>query len=165
MEQCVNELARAAGLPTGTLIPHTNEGRRWPQGYVGSATDKGTVVAAALAPRTVLLALGIDIERQTPGRLSLDPDFIGTVDGAAHLGEPLATLVTFSAKEAIFKAQFATTKSQLSYADIHIIWTDSHFGELRGSAECPSLPLQYLVRCAFAGAWVSAVGLVPAEAA
>jgi 4'-phosphopantetheinyl transferase EntD len=144
MEQCVNELARVAALPAGTLIPHTNEGRRWPPGYVGSATDKGTVVAAALAPRTVLAALGIDIERQTSGRLSLDPAVIGTIDGAAHLGEPLATLVTFSVKEAVFKAQFAITRLQLSYTDIHISWTGSRVGELRGVAECPGFPLRYV---------------------
>ena len=58
-----------------------------------------------MASRSVLQALGIDIEREERRRLQLDPTLVGTGDGPPTIDEPLATLVTFSVKEAVFNGR------------------------------------------------------------
>lgn len=164
MEQCIADAVKAAGLPYGTTIPHSSAGRRWPSGYVGSATDKATLVAAALAPKTVVTALGIDIEHNTPGGMSLDASLIGP-SAPPQLDPSLALLVAFSAKEAVFKAQFAETRAQLSYHDIEIRWCDRDGTPLHGLAIYPGVERAVTVRCSTAAPWVAAVALVHASAA
>jgi 4'-phosphopantetheinyl transferase EntD len=165
MEQCVAEVVGAAGLLPGTTLPHSEAGRRWPSGFVGSATDKGTVVAAALAPTTVITALGIDIERDTAGRTSLDASLIGEESVPPNLDRALAILAAFSAKEAVFKAQFPETRAQLSYHDITISWIGDSSSELHGSAICAGIEGTVTVRCAIAAPWLSAVALIHARVA
>lgn len=161
VEQCLVDIVTAAGLPAGTVIQHVAEsGRRWPRDFVGSVTDKGTVVAAAMASRSVLLALGIDIEREERRRLQLDAVLVGTGDGPPGFDEPLATLVTFSVKEAVFKAQFAETRTQLRYTQIEIDWTASRAAALAGTARCAGYDHLLHVRCSASPPWVVAVAFV-----
>jgi 4'-phosphopantetheinyl transferase EntD len=163
MEQCIADVVSAAGLPYGTTIPQSSAGRRWPSVYVGSATDKATLVAAALAPKTVVTALGIDIEHNTPGGMSLDASLIGPESAPPQLDPSLALLVAFSAKEAVFKAQFAETRAQLSYHDIEIRWCDRGGTALHGLAIYAGAEGAVTVRCSTAAPWVAAVALVHAS--
>src|SRR5258706_773544 len=161
VEQCLADIVAAAGLPAGTEIQHVAEsGRRWPRDFVGSVTDKGTVVAVAMASRSVLQALGIDIEREERRRLQLDPALVGTGDGPPAIDEPLATLVTFSVKEAVFKAQFAETRAQLRYTQIEIDWTASHAAVRTGTARAVGFGQVLHVRGSASPPWVVAVAFV-----
>jgi 4'-phosphopantetheinyl transferase EntD len=161
VEQCLADLVTAAGLPAGTAIQRVTEsGRRWPRDFVGSVTDKGTVVAAAMASRSVLQALGIDIEREERRGSQLDAALVGTGGGPPRVDEPLATLMTFSVKEAVFKAQFAETRTQLRYTDIEIDWTVSAEAVRTGTARCAGLDQLLHVRCSASRPWVVAVAFV-----
>jgi 4'-phosphopantetheinyl transferase EntD len=160
VEECLAMVVSAADLPAGTVIHHAQEGdRRWPHGFVGSVTDKATVVAAALAERTVVDLLGIDIERADRGGRALDESFIGTGIGPPGFDRTLATLITFSAKEAAFKAQFAATRRQLGYLDIEIDWPSIAADELHARARCRGLEVPLSLRCAVAAPWVTTVAL------
>lgn len=161
VEQCLADIVTAAGLPAGTAIQHVAEsGRRWPRDFVGSVTDKGTVVAVAMASRSVLQALGIDIEREERRRLQLDAALVGTDDVPPGIDEPVATLVTFSVKEAVFKAQFAETRAQLRYTDIAIDWNASVTAIRTGTARCAGLDQLLQVRCSASPPWVVTVAFV-----
>lgn len=160
VEECLGMVVRAADLSAGTVIHHAQEGdRRWPHGFVGSVTDKATVVAAALAARTVVELLGIDIERADRVGRPLDETFIGTGIGPPGFDRTLATLVTFSAKEAVFKAQFAATRRQLGYLDIEIDWPSIPADEIHALARCRGLEVPLSLRCAVAAPWVATVAL------
>lgn len=160
VEECLATVITAAGLPAGTVIHHAEQGdRRWPHGFVGSVTDKATVVAAALAARTVVELLGIDIERAGRDGRALDESFIGTGIGPPGFDRTLATLITFSAKEAAFKAQFAATRRQLGYLDIEIDWPSIPADELHARARCRGLEVPLSLRCAVTAPWVTTVAL------
>lgn len=50
---CVQELLKQAGLPRTILGWQGNGSRKWPTGYVGSVSHKGTKVAAVLVSRFI----------------------------------------------------------------------------------------------------------------
>ena len=156
-------LARAAsdaGVP-GVPIQRGEDGaRRWPRGFVGSLSDKGTVVAAALAPVSVLRALGIDLELIDESSPPLDRALIGT-DSPRGFDPAVQTLLTFSAKEAVFKAQFPLTGAKLQYLDIELDWTDQSSPHLEAVARSPQFAEPLLVRCATSRRWLvaAAVGI------
>jgi len=113
-----------------------------------------------MASRSVLQALGIDIEREEHRRLQLDSALVGTGDVPPGIDEPLTTLVTFSVREAVFKAQFAETRAQLRYTDIAIDWTASATAIRTGTARCAGLDQLLHVRCSASSPWVVAVAFV-----
>ena len=97
----------------------------WPNGFVGSLTHKGTAVLGALAAKSVLRALGIDIE-------FIDSSKLGSIEkNIAWEGLPPGTdqsqgvLLALSAKEAVFKAQYPLTGKLLSFSDVALEWTFS----------------------------------------
>jgi 4'-phosphopantetheinyl transferase EntD len=132
VQQCISALLRAAGLQADTKIATEPTGERnWPAKFVGSLTHKGAVVLGAMAKRSKYVAIGIDLERIADHQaLPLDQHSIAP-EGIPVGPDPRAgTLISFSAKEAVFKAQFPGSRRRLDFSDVVVAWEpakDFHF--------------------------------------
>lgn len=154
----LQRLVAAASLPPSTQVLKSVEGdRAWPHGHVGSVAHKGTLVLAAMAPTSILAAIGIDLERRGPGAAELKH-----VATAAEM-QPIsdhgaATHLCFSAKEAAFKAWFATRRRRLSFSDITLNWDSGDGDTFIGTATGPDRAA-YQLRCRAGERWVIAAAI------
>lgn len=163
INDCVRELCNRAGLPESTQVGKGSGGERlWPTGFVGSLTHKGTVVLGALAAKSVLCALGIDIE-------FIDSTELGSIEkNVAWEGIPPGTgqsqgvLLALSAKEAVFKAQYPLTRKLLSYSDVTLKWTSHSAGAFSATVDCGGT-INFQVRCATTNLWVVSTAVMPAK--
>jgi 4'-phosphopantetheinyl transferase EntD len=109
---CPNSSVKSA--PTG--------GRAWPKGICGSLTHKGTVVLGAVAEQALYDSIGIDLERIVEGHLSSEIPEIAPEGLPSGLSLEMAATCAFSAKEAVFKADFSETEQRLEFADVRLDW-------------------------------------------
>ncbi len=97
----------------------------WPNGLVGSITHTKNYAAAAIAPASKILCLGLDAEPDKPlsskvlSRISNAEEFnwVQRARGKEILHP--GTLL-FSAKEASYKAWNSVTKEWLGFSDAHV---------------------------------------------
>ena len=120
-------LARALlaelGVRDFALLADTDRAPLWPDGVIGSLSHARGLAAAAVARRGALAALGIDVEdasavRPELWRRVLRPDeerWLRAQPGADQLA---LAAVFFSAKEAVYKAQFPLTRARLGFQDV-----------------------------------------------
>ncbi len=98
----------------------------WPDGVVGTITHTDDLCAAAVAPRRIARALGLDAELDTP----LRPRAAARICTSAER-EHLATLpsllspcgwekLVFSAKESFYKAYYAVAATPLGFRDVEL---------------------------------------------
>lgn len=92
----------------------------WPNGFTGSLTHKGTVVLGAISNSAANSGIGIDLERDDGKSLSEIRGLVGINEIPA--GSSITPLILFSAKEAIFKAQFSVSKAHIEFGDVRISW-------------------------------------------
>jgi 4'-phosphopantetheinyl transferase EntD len=121
--------ARAAlarfGVPAGPVPIGSRRQPVWPSGFVGSITHCEGYAAAAVARRTTHRGVGIDAERigaVTPdlyGDLFTGPERDGIARVQARL-RPVVSAILFSAKEALYKAQFAPFGLPLDFQDCEL---------------------------------------------
>ena len=127
---CGRDFARrcfcALGVPPGPLPANSNRSPRWPDGLVGSITHTNTYCAVAVARRTEVQALGIDVEDVSRLRPDLLPYVLTQHELTASLQElgPQAQqrvgAVLFSAKEAFYKCVHGIAQTTLRLSDIEI---------------------------------------------
>jgi 4'-phosphopantetheinyl transferase EntD len=99
---------------------------KWPTGVVGSITHTAGFRAAAVAPRSVLASVGIDVEPN--GRLPDGIEEAITVPGEPEMLAALARMLPanhwnrlfFSAKESIYKAWYPLTDRWLGFEDARL---------------------------------------------
>jgi 4'-phosphopantetheinyl transferase EntD len=92
----------------------------WPAGVVGSFAHADRVAVAALAKRTAIEALGIDIEPAGPLPAEL-LDVVATARERLMLGRDAAAgRLLFAAKEAVYKAVNPRDGRFLEYHDIDV---------------------------------------------
>lgn len=113
-----------AAIPVGT-----SRAPIWPHGFVGSITHSDGYAAAAAARRSDYAGLGIDTERVgAVGPAIYDEVFAGDEFALLSRAPPnqraATAAVLFSAKEALFKAQFGIFGLRLEFGDCEL--------ELRG---------------------------------
>ncbi len=100
----------------------------WPDGVVGSITHTSNYAAAAIAPESEMLSLGLDAETDEPlpqnvlSRIGNDEEitWVHATRGKVllHPGKLL-----FSAKEATYKAWYSVTQEWLGFRDTHVTFT------------------------------------------
>jgi 4'-phosphopantetheinyl transferase EntD len=156
IETCLARAASDAGLSGITIRRGDDGARQWPRGFVGSLSDKGTVVAAALAPISILRALGIDLEIIDDSASPLNAALIGA-DSPRGFAPAVQRLLTFSAKEAVFKAQFPLTGAKLQYLDIELDWSGQSSPHLEAVARSPRFREPLIVRSATSRRWIVAI--------
>lgn len=115
------------GRPAAPIPAGQDRAPLWPEGLTGSISHDARHAVAVLLPAAPGLALGVDLEPAEP----LDPDLVGMIctpaerRGLGPLGEAelrKARLI-FSAKEAVFKAQYPLSGAMLGFEDIEIAFT------------------------------------------
>jgi 4'-phosphopantetheinyl transferase EntD len=121
--KCVQGLLTSAGLAKDVVVPSTKSGaRQWPDGFIGSLTSKGTVVLGIIASTRSVTALGIDLERSA-NDLAPIQSVVAPEGLPFHVEPSLGRLFAFSAKEALFKAQFPQTSEVLAFSEVVLKWT------------------------------------------
>ena len=117
--------ARAAlaqlGLPD-TALPRDPTGPvLWPQGVTGAISHGGGWALAAVARTQVVTGIGVDIEL---AGASVPVEEIASAREIAALAgrDPI---ILFSAKEAVYKAQFPQSRKMLSFHDLAITFDAS----------------------------------------
>lgn len=115
------------GLPPAP-IPRASDRRPiWPQGYVGSISHSRTMCICLAANQQSQVALGIDVESLVPLKASLYR-VIGRAEECDTFHDPLSFndlsvdrgKLTFSIKEAIYKAYNPITCYRLGFHDVSV---------------------------------------------
>lgn len=131
--------ARAAMAEIGIAPVAIPQGRDrapiWPSGLAGSIAHCDTCCIAAVALHGHHAALGVDIEPATP----LASDLIEVICTPAERAwlvdqsDPgLAAKVIFSAKEAVYKAQYPLTGKVIGFDAVTLDFDDDRFGVIAG---------------------------------
>jgi 4'-phosphopantetheinyl transferase EntD len=102
----------------------------WPAGLAGSIAHCDTCCVSVVALQEHHAALGVDVEPATP----LAPDLVAVICTPAErawlAGEPdpnLAAKMIFSAKEAVYKAQYPLTGKVIGFDAVTLDMTDGAF--------------------------------------
>jgi 4'-phosphopantetheinyl transferase EntD len=122
VKECIGALTNF--LPEKiTQIPHGVHGElTFPDGYVGSLTHKGVLVLGIIASDNIYKALGVDLELINNLNRLPSPNIIVPEGLPANFEIPLGTLISISAKEAIFKAYFPIYRSMLDFGNVTLKW-------------------------------------------
>jgi 4'-phosphopantetheinyl transferase EntD len=106
---CAHRALQRLGSPASAIFRRDDGAPVWPAGIVGSITHTRGYAAAAVAPATRFLGIGIDAERVellddgVERRLFLAEELAG-LESLSPEARAVAAMTLFSAKEAFFKA-------------------------------------------------------------
>nr|MDT0663679.1 4'-phosphopantetheinyl transferase superfamily protein [Micromonospora sp. DSM 115978] len=116
---CAHQALSGLGVQPVPILPGKRRAPIWPTGVVGSITHCAGYRAAAVAHRSDVVALGIDAEPndQLPAGVL---DMIAVDVEREWLAEQLPASIwwdrlLFSAKEAVFKAWYPLTETELDF--------------------------------------------------
>lgn len=113
------------GLPPAPILMARDRAPVWPPGLVGSISHCDTACVAAVAPVALLHSIGIDIETAIPlapelWDIVLSPsEYIWLKQQPAVTRGILAKRI-FSAKEAVYKAQYPLTGQMIGFGAVAI---------------------------------------------
>ena len=143
---CAREALRALGRGDTALLVGHDRAPRWPPEVSGSITHANGRVAVAVAPSAAYAGIGIDVERCGPLADAVR-DLVLPLRSERALLEPFgrdATVLGFSAKEAVYKACSSVT-GWLEHADVVLVagsldtfraWVPRAGVEVVGGWEC-----------------------------
>jgi len=123
---CARRALARLGAEAGPLPPDPDRVPRWPADVVGSITHTAGFCAAAVAWRRELRALGLDAERPIGSSRGEIMRLVATPTEAAWLArlpeqrQATGSALVFSAKEALYKAQFPLTREFLDFTDVEL---------------------------------------------
>jgi 4'-phosphopantetheinyl transferase EntD len=147
-----------------TSIPVDNDRRpRWPAPFLGAITHTDGYCAAVVGLASELHGLGVDaepigaIEPRLWPRICSPPE-LERLRSLAPLHQPLLAALTFVAKEAFFKCQFAPAREWLSFDAVDVQIEERELEQLEsGSGSFSVRPLRPLALQAHvpagAGGW------------
>jgi 4'-phosphopantetheinyl transferase EntD len=149
---CARRAFADLGLPPPVIPSGAQREPIWPEGVVGSLTHTRGLCAAAVATSSRYRALGLDAERERVFEAALITRVAddSELEHAEALGLERAALalVVFSAKEAVYKAQFPASRVYLGFRDVRLELEHDAF---RASLVVPAGP--YAAGHAFRGRW------------
>jgi 4'-phosphopantetheinyl transferase EntD len=120
---CAHAALRELGMPRMTLPSLADRTPAWPDPVVGSITHSERHCAAAVALRSRVRAIGIDVEEIDRVDLGLLP-LIGTAREVARIQveeRPVAAAaLLFSAKEAFYKCQYTLSRAWVGFHDVEV---------------------------------------------
>ena len=101
---------------------------QWPQAVVGSITHCNSLCAVAVAPRTLSAGIGLDVEPAKPMNAELVPHILREAERERMRDWPgrwrdLAGILTFSAKEALYKSIYPAHRVFLDFQDVELQWS------------------------------------------
>ena len=130
------EAARAAmadlGLPPTAIPMGADRAPLWPAGLCGSISHSAGAAVALVARRGRAGTIGIDIEDDSPLAPDLWPEILTASELDNLMRAPGATRGhrakrIFSAKEAVYKAQYPLTERMLGFGDVALSLTRTGF--------------------------------------
>jgi 4'-phosphopantetheinyl transferase EntD len=114
------ELLVELGFAAQALPKGASGAPAWPRGLVGSLAHDETIAVAALARRSDIAALGIDIEPALPLPADIH-ELVATPFEQRHWqDDPLRGRILFAMKEAVYKALNPLDGQFLDYQDIEV---------------------------------------------
>lgn len=125
--QLARGLLAQAGHPLDALLPDEDRVPRWPDAVTGSITHCSSLCAVALSADVGILGLGIDVEPETPlrdellGQILRDGE-IARIDALPSALRPLAGMLAFCAKEAVYKALYPRRRRFLEFHEVELHW-------------------------------------------
>ncbi|MBN40092.1 MAG: 4'-phosphopantetheinyl transferase [Acidimicrobiaceae bacterium] len=123
--KCARLAIETLGVKATPVLTGLRDEPIWPDGLVGSITHTRNYAAAAIAPASKILCLGLDAEPDEPlphkvlSRISNAEEF-NWVQRAKGKEIPHPGTLLFSAKEATYKAWNSVTKEWLGFSDAHV---------------------------------------------
>lgn len=118
-------LLATLGCAERELLADTDRAPCWPADVVGSISHGHGLCAVAAAPRGAVRGLGIDVEdadavRPELWRRVLRPDEEKWLRAQPEGRQLRLAAVFFSAKEAVYKAQFPLQRARLGFHDVFV---------------------------------------------
>lgn len=144
-------------------IPHKGDrAPQWPNGVTGSISHCAELCVAVIGASAHWDGLGVDIEMDHALDRALWPEIMRPeeLDHLAPLDDAVAegmALATFVVKEAVYKAQYATSHMLLGFDRLHVTLTDTAFAATV-MGDVPGYPQGTLLT----GRWVRAGGYIAA---
>ena len=113
-----HRLLHASGLDAGEILSGGRREPLWPEGVVGSITHADTYAAAAIAARSTITGIGIDIEK----RARVGPKIVHKLltPNERRRYPNLDPTLVFSAKEACYKFVFPLVGELVDYLDVEV---------------------------------------------
>lgn len=112
--------------PTPLLIGHNRE-PRWPETLRGSISHAAGWGAAAVAPASAVLNLGLDLEDSRSIRPGIEEAVTDVEERRWTAGDPLKVAMVFSAKESVFKAFHRFRREYFGFEAVHLRWQGAGF--------------------------------------
>jgi 4'-phosphopantetheinyl transferase EntD len=118
-----HQLLARLGAPDFALLSDADRAPIWPEGLIGSISHSHGLCVVAVSPRGALSGLGVDVEEACGVRPELwrrvmrpeEEEWLRAQPGAPQLH---LAAVFFSAKEAVYKAQYPLTRARLGFHDV-----------------------------------------------
>ncbi len=140
--QLARRLLDDIGQGIDSLLGDADRVPCWPPSVIGSITHCRSLCAVAVAPRTRFLGIGLDVEPAAPIKPELVPMILREAererlpDWPASCRE-LAGILTFSAKEALYKSIYPAHRVFLDFQDVELQWSgfESDGGDLLANFE------------------------------
>ena len=160
---CARRALADLGVSVGSITVGPHREPQWPEQIAGSITHTKDAVVAAVARRSDIAGLGIDIE----GREAVDPELRHRIATPAELSvmpsDPLEARRflswLFSAKESFYKCWFPLNGERPGFHDVEIdpvpvtTWTDA-VADITGTFSIAGHP-DLTGRFALTGPWVA----------
>jgi 4'-phosphopantetheinyl transferase EntD len=140
---CARAALEAFGVRDAVLVRCADRTPLWTAGFVGSITHCDGAVAAAVARRSEVESVGIDIEESVPLPAGLHALIAGErerrqLERAASAAPIDPFKLLFSAKESFFKCHFMVARRMLEFEDVEIE-LDLQRGRFTGTLVSPQL--------------------------
>lgn len=122
-------LARAAlhelGFGDFTLVNGEDRSPRWPDGVAGTISHCDSLAVAAVGLRRQVGTLGVDVEHRSALKEELWPHTLLPEERRALAAHPpprrgALALICFSAKEALYKAQYPRTRRYMGFHALRV---------------------------------------------
>jgi 4'-phosphopantetheinyl transferase EntD len=120
-----HQLLARLGAPDDPLLADADRAPIWPVGVIGSISHSHGLCIVAAAKRGASIGLGIDVEQALAVRPEVWRRVLCDDEERWLRSRPLAeqlplAAVFFSAKEAVYKAQFPLTRARLGFHDVSL---------------------------------------------
>lgn len=133
--RCARALLAELGHPAVAIPRNADRTPAWPEGVVGSISHCDDLCVVAVAPRSALAGLGVDVEPDAPlesplWRKICTPGELAGVVAASPPGARGQTVrLLFSAKEAFYKSVYPSLREVLGFqaVEIQVDWATGRF--------------------------------------
>lgn len=122
---CARRALAKIGIEAFSLVPRSDRSPHWKAGVIGSMSHTDDLCAAVVTCAPEILALGIDVEQDTPLDSGLQEIFctsheLGWIRSHVPALQGALGKLFFSAKESFYKCQYSLTATSLDLKGIEL---------------------------------------------